>query len=54
MTLTRGIAMPHVTHKDLTRGIFFIFFFKKLKKLKRNKKRVKYVFGPLTFSKFWN
>jgi len=39
--LTRDIAMPRVTHRDLTRGIF-IFIFKKIKrkilKFKKNQK----------------
>jgi len=35
MTLTRGIAMPYVTHRDLTRDILN-FFFRKLKKIKKN------------------
>jgi len=33
VTLTHGITMPRVTHRDLTRGIFI--FFKKIKKLKK-------------------
>jgi len=33
VTLTRGIAMPRVTHRDLTHDIFIFILFK-LKKLK--------------------
>ena len=40
MTLTRGIAMPRVTHRDLTHGIFIFFqtFLKKNLKFKKFKK----------------
>ena len=35
MTPTRGITMPRVTHRDLTRGI--LNFFKKNLKIKKKK-----------------
>jgi len=38
VTLTRGIAMPRVTCRNLTRDIFN-FFFQKIKKNSKNSKK---------------